>query len=207
MTFDSMVLDEGQTAPKPADDLMSEISQAISELLLKIQPSVAGGMLTALLMGTVPHVVANSYQTINNKAEIIIDNSGKQLVVHDVASFYFHHDRLHSDMERLSSLRDGWDGCSAKAPSCDALEQAASIIEFFDEKTLAYCAVFPGNDSGLYLQGRFPNGRLSVYLDGEAMTYIIKNKENRISRSLVKVDNNTIEDLQAYIDSLMDENA
>ncbi len=110
-------------------------------------------------------------------------------------------------MERLSSLRDGWDGCSAKAPSCDALEQAASIIESFDEKTLAYCAVFPGNDSGLYLQGRFPNGRLSVYLDGEAMTYIIKNKENRISRSLVKVDTNTIEDLQAYIDSLMDENA
>lgn len=207
MTFDSMVLDEGQNTLKPADDLMCEISQSISDLLLKIQPSVAGGMLAALLMGTVPHVVANSYQTINNKAEIIIDNSGKQLVVHDVASFYFHHERLYSDIERLSSLRDGWDGCNAKAPSSDALEQVTSIIEVFAEKTLAYCAVFPGNNSGLYLQGRFPHGRLSVYLDGETMSYILKNKERRVSQSHVKVEAITIKDLQACIDSLLNKNA
>lgn len=208
MTFDCIEITEELPDLKPVDDLMGEIKRMVSELLLRVQHTVAGGMLTVLLMGTMPMVSANAYLFTENKPEIIIDNSGVVPVAHDVATFYFHHERLTADIERLSVLKDGWDGNGAKAPSKEALKQMSSIVDMLDEQVLSFCAIFPENESGLYLQGRFPNGRLSVYLDGNLMTYLLKNKGNRISKSAVVVQPAAIKDLQINIVSLLlDENA
>ena len=208
MTFENIEIVEEQSILKPVGDVMNEINRMISDLLSKTQHLVTGAMLTALLVGTIPQAAANSYQTISNKIEIIIDNSGKQFVAYDTASFYFHHARLFADIDRLSVLRDGWDGNFAKAPSRNALDQVSMIVKLFDEDVLAYCAIFPENNSGLYLQGRFPNGRLAVYLDGDKMTYVLKNRDHKISKSSVEIVINSIKELHtAIITLLLDENA
>lgn len=208
MTFDCIEIAVELPVLKPVDDLMGEINRMVSELLTKVQHIVAGGMLTALLMGTMPVVSANAYLFTGNKPEVIIDNSGAFPIAYDVATYYFHHERLSGDIERLSALRDGWDGSCAKAPSKEALKQMSSIVDVLDEQVLAHCAVFPESESGLYLQGRFSNGRLSIYLNGDTMTYLVKNKDNRIAKSSVEVLPATIKDLQTNIFSLLlDENA
>lgn len=203
MTFDYIEIVEEQPASIPVGDLMNEINRLIGELLSKAQHIVAGGMLTVLLVGTMPQVAASTYQAANIKPEVIVDNSGTTPVVYDAASFYFHHERLYDSINKLMALTDGWDGGCAKAPSKEALKGAEAIVDAFDEKVLAHCAIFPSNDSGVFLQGRFPNGRLSLYLNIGKMTYMLKSKDDRERRSSIAVDKNNIQELQTNIISLL----
>lgn len=208
MTFDCLEIEDNLNTLEPISNVMEEIKRMIHDLLQKLQHLVTGGMLTVLLVGTMPQVAASTYQVLDNKPQVVIDNSGAVPVAHDAASFYYHHERLFDSIDRLRALSDGWDGGCAKAPSIEALNMVGTIVEYFDEKVLSHCALFPSNDSGLFLQGRFSKGRLSLYLNADKMTYILKNKDGRFSQSSIGVDKNSIEELQTMIFSLLlDENA
>ena len=74
----------------------------------------------------------------------------------------------------------GWDGLVTDSPSQKALNQATAVIDALPESILHYCAIFPSNDTNIYFQGKFPCGRLTAYLDGEIMTYIIKSHNETI---------------------------
>ena len=81
---------------------------------------------------------------------------------------------IEQKIEQLGKLRDGWDGNGALAPSPEALVSIGFIIKSLKKSVLMHCVLFPANDGGVYLQGRFRNGKLSVYVQKDQMTYVVK---------------------------------
>lgn len=84
------------------------------------------------------------------------------------------HSRLARRVASLGKLEQGWDGQAALTPSSNALSLVSDVINYLPEDILSFCAVFPSNDSSVYLQGRFPNGRLAAHFDGAVMNYVLK---------------------------------
>ena len=64
---------------------------------------------------------------------------------------------------------------------------------------LRYCAIFPANDSNVYLQGKFPAGRLTAYLDGNNMTYILKSNGTTVKSEKTAIDTAVIRHLAENI--------
>lgn len=109
------------------------------------------------------------------------------------------HVRLSDKIEELRHLSYGWDGMSALPPSSEALGQAMEMIDSMPEELLRYCALFPANDSNVYLQGKFPAGRLTAYLDGKTITYILKSNGTTLESLSTTVDGAAIRHLSEKI--------
>jgi len=109
------------------------------------------------------------------------------------------HSRLTRRIDNLLRLEAGWDGQSALAPSHEALRQVAKAVESMPEDVLSNCAFFPSNDSKVYLQGKFPLGRLTAYFDGNVMTYVLKTNQGRMERKNVAVQDETLGQLTQSI--------
>jgi hypothetical protein len=107
--------------------------------------------------------------------------------------------RLSQRIASLRQLKAGWDGQAALAPSPKALQQVAMVVSSMPEDILSSCAIFPSNDSCVYLQGRFPNGRLAAYFNGETMTYILKSPQEQMEKKNVAVENESVKQLAQSI--------
>ena len=101
----------------------------------------------------------------------------------------YQYDRFAQKIEQLRSLQNGWDGNGAMAPSHATLESIGLIINALPKSVLMHCALFPANDSGVYLQGQFKKAKLSVYVQKEQMTFIAKDAERRESGQKMVVNN------------------
>ena len=100
-----------------------------------------------------------------------------------------HLERLRQRISELGQLSAGWDGQEAAAPSQEALRQVSKVVELLPEDILGYCAIFPSNDSSIYIQGKFPAARLTASLNGEGMSYVLKDNHH-----IIESGNTTIED-------------
>lgn len=110
------------------------------------------------------------------------------------------HLRLSRRIHELGMLVTGWDGQTALAPSVEALSQAAVIINHLPENILRYCAIFPTNDANVYFQGKFPAGRLTIYLNGHNMVYILKSHNQPIASNSTTVAASAIHELASTIE-------
>lgn len=119
--------------------------------------------------------------------------------LNDISAAEKEHLRLYSQIENFKRLETGWDGAEALAPNAKAIQQAEQIVSLLDEDVLKYCALFPANDSSIYLQGRFPKGTLAAYLDGEKMTYILKGGAFRKTESSVAINKKIINKIATSI--------
>ena len=127
----------------------------------------------------------------------------KQFIVYkslnDISNAEKEHLRLYSQIEDFKQLSNGWDGAEALAPNINAIRQTEKIVSLFPENVLKYCALFPANDSSIYLQGRFPKGTLAAYLNGENVTYILKCSSFKKSESSVTLSSKVVNKIESII--------
>ena len=109
------------------------------------------------------------------------------------------HTRLTRRIVSLSKLENGWDGQSALAPSSQALLHASTVIYFLPEDILSNCALFPSNDSSVFLQGRFPCGRLAAHFNGEVMNYVLKVQDGQTESKTVTIE---AAEMQQFADTI-----
>lgn len=169
-------------------DAISEIRQMAIDALTYVKRYVAGGTLVALLMWGSYQQSAGSVALIDKAPlEIVVDNGLQQPEVLSTA-YYYQYDRFAQKIVQLGQLHDGWDGNGALAPSPESLENIGIIVKALPKSVLMQCALFPANDAGVYLQGRFQEGKLSVYVQKNQMTYIAKAGERRDAKENVPVN-------------------
>lgn len=169
-------------------DAIGEIRQMAIDALTHVKRYVAGGTLVALLMwGSYQQSVGTVTSIDKAPQEVVIDNGMQQPEVRSTA-YYYQYDRFAQKIDQLGQLRDGWDGNGAQAPSHVALKSVGLIVNSLPKSVLMRCALFPANDAGVYLQGRFQGGKLSVYVQNTQMTYIVKTAERREAMKDVAVN-------------------
>ncbi|MCR5456405.1 MAG: hypothetical protein K6F33_15620 [Bacteroidales bacterium] len=122
-------------------------------------------------------------KSLKNK-QFIVYNS-----LNDISVAEKEHIRLYSQIDNFKQLDNGWDGGEGLAPNAHAIQQAEKIVSMLSENVLKYCALFPSNDSSIYLQGKFPKGTLAAYLNGNNVTYIIKSATFKKSESFANINN------------------
>ena len=183
-------------------DAISEIRQMAIDALTYVKRYVAGGTLVALLMwGSYQQSVGTVEWIDKAPQEVVIDNSLQQPEVRSTA-YYYQYDRFAQKIDQLGQLHDGWDGNGALAPSSLSLESVEIIVKSLPKSVLMHCALFPANDAGVYLQGRFQGGKLSVYVQKTQMTYIAKAAERREAMKDVAVNDESVARLSEMVSML-----
>lgn len=180
MTFDDILIEQDTEVKTSVRQALDEIKDMISCALSSVRKCLALGAFTLSLMSlsTAPE-------------SLIIENSGTtvQIEIHhpqpsvelSIASISDTQIRLEQNLNQLRNLEDGWDGYTASRPKNAAIKQASMLISLLDENVLSSCALFPSNDAGIYLQGKLANGRLTIFVDGEVMAYMVKGKESKLT--------------------------
>ena len=86
-------------------------------------------------------------------------------------------ERLLINLDNLNSIEPGWDGSNGEIPDERTIRTAKDLISLFNEETLKIIAVFPGNQGGIYIQGRTAEIRISIYVIGTIITSSLKKNE------------------------------
>ena len=190
MTFDDILIEQDTEMKISARQVLDEIKDMISCALSTVKKCLALGTITLSLMSlsTAPEslIIENSETTVQldiNQPQPSIDLS--------IASISAAQIRLEKELGQLCDLETGWDDSTASKPKPAAIKQASMLISQLDDNVLSSCTLFPSNDSGIYLQGKLTNGKLSIFMDGEVMAYIVKGKDSKLS-STAKVNADTI---------------
>ena len=180
MTFDDILIEQDTEMKISVQQALDEIKDMISCALSSVKKCLALGAITLSLMSlsTAPE-------------SLIIENCGTtvQLDIHhpqpsidfSIASISATQIRLEENLKQLCNLENGWDGYTALKPKSTAIKQASMLISMLEENVLSSCALFPSNDAGIYLQGKLANGRLTIFVDGEAMAYMVKGKDSKLT--------------------------
>ena len=183
-------------------DAISEIRQMAIDALTYVKRYVAGGTLVALLMWGSYQQSAGSVALIDKAPlEVVVDNGLQQPEVLSTA-YYYQYDRFAQKIVQLGQLHDGWDGNGALAPSPVSLESIGIIVNSLPKSVLMHCALFPANDAGVYLQGRFQEWKLSVYVHKTQMTYIAKTAERREAMKNIAVNEESATHLSEMVSML-----
>ena len=191
MELSELLIETEEDKQISARDAISEIRQMAIDALACVKRFVAGGTLVALLMwGSYQQTSGDVAWIDKAPQEVVIDNGLQQPEVFSTA-YYYQYDHFAQKLDQLGKLQNGWDGSGALAPSDATLKSARLIVNALPKAVLMHCALFPANDAGVYLQGRFQNGKLSVYVREGQMTYIVKNTQRRDADREVAVNNDT----------------
>ncbi len=207
MTTDILEIPNDQMVTEPMDVLQDEFYGMVHNVLNGSKKLVATFFLYGFLMAPTQAVNASVVVRDSSPVEILVDNRAGQLSLCDVDVCFKHHLRLNGDVDRLSAIKDGWDGMFAKAPSSEALDAARYIISVMDEEVLSHCAVFPSNDGGVYLQGRYAAGRMSIFLDGKTMTVSLRNRHGEKYQQIQTVNDQHLNLLMSQVNKLMQNEA
>ena len=159
--------------------------------------------MTLLILGSYQQSVGRVEWNDKTPQEVIIDNGLQQPKVRS-AVYYYQYDRFAQKIDQLGRLHDGWDGNGALSPSSISLESVGIIVNSLPKSVLMHCALFPANDAGVYLQGRFLEGKLSVYVQKTQMTYIAKTSERREAMKDVAVNEQSAARLSEMVSMLFE---
>ena len=192
MEFSEVLVEIEEDKQFSVREAISEICQMAIDALTYIKRYVAGGTLVALLMwGSYQQSVGSVTWIDKAPQEVVIDNGSQQPEVLSTV-YYYLYDRFAQKIEQLAKLQDGWDGSGALAPSAVSLESVRLLVNLLPKSVLMHCALFPANDAGVYLQGRFWGGKMSVYVQGTQMTVIAKTAERRESMQNVAINEKSV---------------
>ena len=192
MTVEDIIEQEAIPEQKNVWEMLDEIRTGLFDMLNGYAKSISSSAI--ILMSLMP---------LSTSADgIIIDDSIPELCmsadaevldfvdISKVQEMKVRH-ALKEKLHNLSLLNDGWDGMEASKPSVTALKQVSMLVSSLDIVALRHCALFPSNDAGIYLQGRLPKGRYTIFLNGEVMAYVLKGCGKRLTAT-VNVDETTI---------------
>ena len=187
---DILIGQDTEVKPTP-QKVLDEIKDMISSALSSAKKCLAYGALTLSLMSlsTAPEsLIIEDSETIV-QIEVLQTRPSMELSIASISDTQI---RLEENLNQLCSLEDGWDGYAASKPKTAAIKQASMLISMLDENVLSSCALFPSNDAGIYLQGKLAKGRLSIFVDGEVMAYMVKGEESKLAAT-VKVNTENID--------------
>jgi|GEM_PF-5336354 len=178
MTFADISIEEVVETPVSTQTILNEIRDMLSRTLDSARTVLASGAVVVSLMSL--SLTQDSVITDNMTPAVQVELPPMQVIAHSGISLFMPTDaqrRIEDNMNSLRSLQDGWDGEAALKPSYEALFQANLLTSLLDDKILTCCSLFPSNDSGIFLQGRLPKGRISVYMNGTEMAYVVKGRD------------------------------
>ncbi len=132
-------------------------------------------------------------QTLKNQKFVVFNSPT------EVTNSEKEHIRLNAEIDKISQLKAGWDGFEASKPNKNAITQAETIVSMLSEKVLKYCALFPSNDSSVYLQGNFPKGGFAAYLNGDRFSYFMKGENFKNSAADVELNDKIISKIENQI--------
>lgn len=184
---------EDTVIEKTSKEILDEIKEMVSYALSVAKRYLAGATLVSTLMSlsqdNVPNciIIDETLPSIEITVPVAATISKVDVVEEGESRM-----RLRKQIEQLSTLEDGWDNEAAKKPTRLALRNASLLLAGLDDSVLPGCAFFPSNDAGIYLQGRLTKGKLTVFLNDDAMAYIVKGKSNKLTAS-VSINRGTIE--------------
>ena len=180
MTFDDILIEQDTEINISARQVLDEIKDMISCALSSVKKCLALGTITLSLMSlsTAPEslIIENSGTTV--QLDIYQPQPSIDLSIASISATQI---RLEENLEQLRNLENGWDGNAALKPKSAAIKQASMLISMLEENVLSSCALFPSNDAGIYLQGKLTNGRLTIFVDGEVMAYMVKGKDSKLT--------------------------
>lgn len=201
MTLDNVTILEPQSVVVSLKEALDDIKAMLKSAIQTANRYLACGVLVTL-MGSATFVSASKTSSIQGSMptiSIIQGVDGKQ-IVKDVRSEA--KDRLYTRVDMMYTLEDGWDDVAAKAPNNMAISMVTKLIDMFEDDVLERCAIFPSNDSGLYLQGAYSRGRMTIYTNGQKMTYLVKGKGNRCGGTVSTIDRNIIASIESSVREL-----
>lgn len=186
INIDNILANETIEEMKPSAQVLDEIK----DLCRSVLDSTKNILISSTILSLITLNISSDSLIIDNQTPTlpIISQTKVTLALAEISETK---SKLNEVLNELRILKDGWDGQNALKPKKSAIDQAQYLVDSLDDKVLAKCYLFPSNDAGIFLQGKFPKGNLSVYLNGEVMTYVVKgNYEGRMSAS-VKQNANT----------------
>lgn len=179
MELEGLLIENTEDVQLSVKDALKEIRQMAIDAVNYVKRFVAGGTLMALLMlGSYQQTVGDYPWTDKAPQELVIDNGLQHPEVFSTA-YYYQYDHFARKIDQLGKLQNGWDGYGALAPSQASLKSARLIVNALPRSVLMHCALFPANDAGVYLQGKFQDGKFSVYVQNGQMAYIAKNTQRK----------------------------
>jgi len=180
MTFEDILIEQNTETKKTVQETLDEIKDMISSALSSVKKCIALGAITVSLMSmsTAPEslIIDNSATAV--QIEILQPQPSVKISIATISETQI---RLEENLAQLQNLENGWDGYNALKPTSAAIKLAFMLISLLDEDVLRTCALFPSNDAGIYLQGKLAKGRLSIYVNGEVMAYIVKGEESKLA--------------------------
>lgn len=180
MTFEDILIEQDTETQKTVQEALEEIKDMISRALSSVKKCMALGAITISLMSmsTAPEslIIDNSATAV--QIEIQQPQPSVKLSIATISDTQI---RLEENLAQLQNLENGWDGYSALKPTSAAIKQTSMLISLLDEDVLRTCVLFPSNDAGIYIQGKLAKGRLSIFVDGEMMAYIVKGEGSKLA--------------------------
>lgn len=178
MTFADISIEKVVDTPVSTQTTLNEIKDMLSRTLSSARTVLASGAVVMSLMSL--SLTPDSVIYDNMTPAVQVKFPPMRVIAHYGISLYVPTDaqrRIEDNINNLRSLQDGWDGEAALKPSQEALFQANLLTSLLDDKILTCCTLFPSNDSGVFLQGRLRQGRISVYMNGKEMAYVVKGRD------------------------------
>lgn len=180
MTFNDILIEQDTEIKISVCRVLDEIKDMISCALSSVRRCVVSStiILPLMYLSTAPEslIIEDSETTV--QLDVFQPRPTVEL---SIASNSDTQNRLEGNLQQLRELENGWDGYSALKPKNEAIKQVAMLIAHLDESVLSSCALFPSNDAGVYIQGKLAKGRLTIFVDGEVMAYMVKGKDSQLS--------------------------
>lgn len=182
-SIEELLIEETTDVQLSVGDVLEDIKDMISRAFESAKRFLAGGVLATMMTLSIGDAVS-SYIIETPSEPIAITMPVKETAGSvDLAYFSESRQKVMKMIDGLSLLEEGWDGEIAKRPSLIALKNARFIVDEIDDVALTACGVFASNDAGVYLQSRLRNGKMTIFLNGDGMTYIVKEASGKLTAS------------------------
>lgn len=176
MNIDDILLAEPVSENKQIRQMCEEICGMVEDVL-----SLAKNTCVTSALAFMPMLLLNVLSgntLIDNDTPILqIDNMTLSPYKPMVMSLETESDvriKMKKIIDDFKNLHDGWDGENALKPNAEALHQVSLLVSCMDDKVLSGCALFPSNDAGVFMRGKLPKGKFTMFMDGKHVAYVMK---------------------------------
>ena len=182
-TFEDLYIENSVDVVKSFEDIVKDFLDMANEAFDFMKRPLAGGTMLSIIMALNCDASTGNVLIDNTPIVEVTIFSPAALEKIELATKCEARIRVENQIGNLSTLKEGWDGAVAKAPSWLAIRNARFIVNQLDDSIVSKCSVFASNDSGVYIQGKIGNGKVTLFVNDEKMAYVIKSKDRRISIS------------------------
>lgn len=182
-SIEELLIEESADVQLSVMDVLEDIKDMISRAFATAKRYLAGGVLATMMTLSISDVVLSYIKEEPNEPIAITMPVKETAGSVELAYLSESRQKAMRMIDGLSYLEDGWDGEVAKQPSLIAMKYMRFLIDELDDMALTTCGVFASNDAGVYLQSRLANGKMTVFMNDDGMTYVVKGTSGKLTAS------------------------